>query len=192
MKLPANVPWETFKKDVHQFGVDLHTLLEKDTKGAYYHIEALRKNAAVYNTLAQMNQKLQQEQKTAAPDQPALKLGKQTAQSLVRGINLYAHAFYQQKLIEQLKGLFKGFEEQAKKLRTAEEGAQKTAEGRPASGAFDDFDFDYGEIGTDFGVDFGTDTGVEDFSDWPEVTDVEPSADTELKESDIGEIDWGF
>jgi len=191
VKLTTNIPWETFKKDVHQFGVDLHTLLEKDEKGVYYHIEALRRDSSVYNALVQMSQKRSPGRKTGEKETAVLKIGKQPTQALLRSINLYATSFYQQKLLERIKAVLKGFEEQAKKLRAEAEKAQKTAEQTPTSyESTDDFDF----AGTDmdsseFSMDFGADMEETDFSDRPEIDFAE-----ELpmdNESDFS-LDWGF
>ncbi len=191
VKLPTNIPWETFKKDVHQFGVDLHALLEKDEKGVYYHIEALRKDSFVYNVLAQMSQKRSPERKTGEKEAAVLKIEKLPTQALLRSINLYATSFYQQKLRERIKAVLKGFEEQAKKLRAEADKAQKTAEQATTSYESTD-DFDFADTDMDVAeapMDFGTYMEETDFSDRPEVDFAE-----ELpmgKETDFS-LDWGF
>ncbi len=191
VQLPTNIPWETFKKDVHQFGVDLHALLEKDEKGVYYHIEALRRDSSVYNALAQMNQHLSPERKTGEKETAVRKIGKQPTQALLRSINLYATSFYQQKLLERIKALLKGFEEQAKKLRTEAEQAQKTAEQTPTSYPSTE-DFDFADIDMDITeapMDFDADIEETDFGDRPEVDIAEElPIDTETDFS----LDWGF
>ncbi len=179
LKLPTNIPWETFKRNVHQFGVDLHALLEKDEKGVYYHIEALRKDAAVYNALSQMNQKLPKEQKNGAKES-VLKIGKLPTQGLISSINLYAAAFYQQKLLEQIKTFFKGFEERAKGLRSKEEEAQKTAELPAPTTSFDEFD--YTDTGMDMDMDFA-DTSM-DFGETETDFDVSTAKDTSYDSED--------
>lgn len=191
VKLPTNIPWETFKKDAHQFGVDLHTLLEKDEKGVYYHIEALRKDSSLYNALAQMSQKRSPGRKTGEKETAVLKIGKQPTQVLLRSINLYATSFYQQKLLERIKAVLKGFEEQAKKLRAEAEQAQKTAEQTTTSyESVEDFDFtDIDMDAAEAPMDFGADIEETDFSDRPEVDFAE-----ELpmdKDTDFS-LDWGF
>ena len=67
-RFPPQVTWDIFKKDVHQFGTSLHALLEKDAKGAYYHLDALRKDYPLYKALESMGHKLT---RIILPDQAA-------------------------------------------------------------------------------------------------------------------------
>ena len=51
VKVPTEVTWDMFKKDIHQFGTYLYAFLGRDPKtGAYYHIDPLRKDHAIYNS----------------------------------------------------------------------------------------------------------------------------------------------
>lgn len=180
LKLPPTIPWETFKKDVHQFGVALYALLEKDAKGTYYHIEELRNNTLLYHALVKLNRSIPKKE-NAGNGEPISKIGKLPSRLLVHRINVYAIMFYAQKLLELLNTFFKKFEERAQRLRMKEEQAQKAAERRTPSGWLDSFDFEYTRPDLETTID-GYDTGTR-----PEIDEAE--FDTAPQET---EIDWGF
>lgn len=124
LKLPMNTMWESFIKDVHQFGVHLHSMLEKDPKAVYYHIDSLRKDHALYHLLAKLNL---QTNNLFSQDEPGSVLKIEKAQNLVRLINVYAMVFYNEKLLAQIKAFFKKFELRAKKMRAQAERAERAA-----------------------------------------------------------------
>jgi len=192
LKLPVDIPWETFKKDVHQFGVDLHTLLEKDAKGIYYHIETVRKDPTLYKLLAYLNQQLAQSQKGKTNGSIAT-IGKESTAQIIAGINLYATIFYQQKLLDRLKALLAKFEERAKLLRTKEEEAQKSAEQIDTAPSGDDFDFDFSYPEIEEGR-YEEATEPDRYETEDILGDQEGGAtDEELaQEINIEDIDWGF
>lgn len=191
LKLPLTISWAMFKRDVQQFDVDLHSLLEKDEKGVYYHIESLAKDTALYSALAAMNKGFPKA--PAKETELALKIGKQPKLGLLKILNLYALQFYQNKLLEKIKEFFKGFEERAKGLRTAAEQAQKTAEQQMPTSSFDEFDYTtYPD--TDW-ASYDTTSQEYDFETEAEPTAAEYTAEEiELPETefDINSIDWGF
>ena len=157
LKIPTNITWDVFKKDVYQFGVSLHSLLEKDSKNFYYHMDSLRKDHPLYKLLGKIKEQLD---KNFSKDlaEPSLKIEK--PQSLQRLINVYAAIFYKEKLISMVADFFKKFEAQAKKMREVEERAQRAAEGKSAS--YDSFD-SYGDMDIDYSSeDFSS--GDEDYS----------------------------
>lgn len=127
-------PWTVFKRDVHQLGAYLEELLAKDPqKNQYYHIDALRKNHALYKTLQEMERKLKSyESKIENTPQP-LRLSKESLESLQRLINFYGTQFYQNKLLSQITTTLKSFEKKAQELRTKEEQLQKSAQKKSAA-----------------------------------------------------------
>ena len=161
------VLWEHFKKDVHQFGSYLHSLLDKNPQtGVYYHVENLQKNPTLYNALQDI-------QKTMALHEPKIehlspfKLDKESLEALQKIINLYGTQFYQNKLLDTIKEFFKGFEKEAEKIRAVEEAAEKKAAGKPTFDTVDrgDFDFDTTDYDIDYDIDLEPEYATQDYED---------------------------
>lgn len=142
-------PWVTFKKDIQQFGADLHQLLSKDPQGGnYYHLDALRKNHALYKQLQVIDKVLKSNEPAIEMAKP-LMLGKESLESMQKIINAYGTAFYQEKLLEQIAQTIKGFDKEAESLRKAHERAAERARGKSAQDSMEieDIDFDSYEPG---------------------------------------------
>ncbi len=171
LKIPATITWDLFKKDIHQFEVNLYALLEKDPKGVYYHIDALRKDHALYNLLKKLQT---QTANLFSQDESGSALKIENVKNLVLLINTYATIFYHEKLLTLIINFFKKFELQTKKMRTSAEQAEKTA-GALGTGYDELFEYD-----TDFEYtpsleedDFSSaiDTEEEDYSWFGELSD---------------------
>lgn len=187
IQLPQGITWELFKNAVYQFGVDLYTLLQQDENGQYYHIKDIQNNPALYGTLSAFNTQIMEvKQKENGTTSIIKGVGKQ----LIPLMNIYIHAFYQQKLIEQIKGFLVKFEERAKKLRSAEQEAQKRAEQRIAS--FTDFDIDYSfpEISYESQYEAPEYTLPADLEALEAREEASPGI--EIPEMKFEDIDWGF
>jgi hypothetical protein len=175
VQFPTKQSWSTFIKDVNQFGTYLHTLLERNPQsGEYYHLEKAQKDATLYKNLQKLDQVLSANEPKIERTPSPLKLSKESLEALQKIINTYGTTLYQEKLLEQLDQLLKGFEQEAKKIRTEEEKATAQA-GRTQRVAPQEFSFEDLELGSDFDftsapepdIDFTTpsyDTDSEDFS----------------------------
>lgn len=136
-------PWVTFKKDVQQFGSDLHQLLSQDPQtNKYYHLDELRKNHELYRQLQGIDKALKEHEPNIEMAKPFL-LGKESLEAMQKIINAYGTAFYQDKLLEQIKQVIKGFEKEAEQIRKTQEKAQEKARGsRPEQIGVDDIDIE--------------------------------------------------
>lgn len=155
VQLPAQqITWEVLKRDIHQFGTYLASLLTKDPQtGTYYHLERLKKDQPLITSLRNLHQALIKHARTPEQDS-SFKLSKESKKPIKGLVDAYATQFYRHRLIEALKNFFQQFETEAKELRSKEEKAvEQAATQQKSFEEMPDIDFDYSSTGFDFDED---------------------------------------